>query len=68
MISLTYYIWVITLIEKYINFSTLKSNREHFIKPMLEHGISMDLIIGNHDTYFKNTNEVNSRPFIIRVR
>ena len=30
--------------RKYVNFSTLKSNREHFIKPMLEHGISMDLM------------------------
>ena len=46
--------------RKYINFSSLKANREHFIKPMLEAGISMDLIIGNHDTYYKNTNEVNA--------
>ena len=51
--------------RKYVNFSTLKSNREHFIKPMLEHGISMDLIIGNHDTYFKNTNEVNSPDLLL---
>ena len=46
--------------RKYINFSTLKLNREHFIEPMLENGMTMDLIIGNHDTYFKNTNEVLS--------
>ena len=51
--------------RKYINFSSLKANREHFIKPMLEAGISMDLIIGNHDTYYKNTNEVNSPDLLL---
>ena len=30
--------------RKYINFSSLKANREHFIKPMLDAGISMDLM------------------------
>ena len=42
--------------RKYVNFSTLKANREHFIKPLLERGITMDLILGNHDTYYKSTN------------
>ena len=51
--------------RKYINFSTLKLNREHFIEPMLENGMTMDLIIGNHDTYFKNTNEVNSPDLLL---
>ena len=51
--------------RKYINFSSLKANREHFIKPMLDAGISMDLIIGNHDTYYKNTNEVNSMEELV---
>ena len=51
--------------RKYINFSTLKLNREHFIEPMLEYGMTMDLIIGNHDTYFKNTNEVNSPDLLL---
>ena len=51
--------------RKYINFSSLKANREHFIKPMLDAGISMDLIIGNHDTYYKNTNDVNSPQLLL---
>lgn len=46
--------------RKYVNFQSLHKNKEHFIQPMLERGITMDLIIGNHDTYFKNTNELNS--------
>ena len=51
--------------RKYINFSSLKANREHFIKPMLDAGISMDLIIGNHDTYYKNTNDVNAPDLLL---
>ena len=46
--------------RKFVNFSSLKMNREHFIKPMLDRNISMDLILGNHDVYYKNTNKVNS--------
>lgn len=33
---------------------------EVFIKPLVERNIQSHLIIGNHDTYFKNTNNVNS--------
>ena len=51
--------------RKYINFSSLKANREHFIQPMLDNDIKMDLIIGNHDTYYKNTNEVNSPDLLL---
>ena len=46
--------------RKYINWMTAKRLREDFIKPIMEREMSLDVIIGNHDTYFKNTNEVNS--------
>ena len=36
--------------RQYINFSSLKANREHFIKTMLEASSRLDLIIGNHAT------------------
>ena len=29
-------------------------------KVVREYGITMDIILGNHDTYFKNTNDLNS--------
>ena len=31
--------------RKYVNFASLKANREHFIEPMLENDIKMDLIV-----------------------
>jgi len=46
--------------RKYINFNTLRSWQERVFTPL--HGLvsHMDILIGNHDTYFKNTNTVNS--------
>lgn len=46
--------------RKAINVKTLYRNRKMFLEPMKELGMHMDIIPGNHDTYFKNTNEVNS--------
>ena len=51
--------------RKYVNFASLKANREHFIEPMLERDIKMDLILGNHDVYYKNTNEVNAPELLL---
>tara|TARA_Y100000389_G_scaffold188296_1_gene210697 strand:- start:3894 stop:4955 length:1062 start_codon:yes stop_codon:yes gene_type:complete len=46
--------------RKYINFRSLNCNRKHFLQPLRELGITMDIIRGNHDTFFKNTGELNS--------
>ena len=46
--------------RKFINFRALNRNRHHFLKPLREYGITMDIIRGNHDTYYKNTGELNS--------
>jgi len=51
--------------RKYINFASLKANKEHFVQPMIDKGITMDLILGNHDTYFKSTNDVNSPDLLL---
>jgi len=51
--------------RKYVNFSSLHANRKHFIEPLVERGIQMDLILGNHDTYYKNTNDVNSPELLL---
>lgn len=46
--------------RKYINFNTLKRAKEMFFKPAQDNGISIDMIVGNHDLYFRNTAEVSS--------
>lgn len=45
--------------RKYINFVTARHLRK-FVEHCDVSGIRLDVIIGNHDTSFKNTNEVNS--------
>ena len=49
-----------------VNFYSLHKNHEHFIQPMIERDITMDLIVGNHDIYFKSTNELNSPDFLLK--
>lgn len=46
--------------RKFINFKALNRNRHHFLSKLREYGISMDIIPGNHDTFYKNTNDLNS--------
>jgi len=46
--------------RKTINFKALKHNRKIFLEKLREYGITMDIIVGNHDAYFKNTNELNA--------
>ena len=46
--------------RKTINFKALQHNRKIFLEPMRKHGITMDIIPGNHDVYYKNTNELNA--------
>ena len=48
-----------------VNFYSLHKNHEHFIQPMIERDITMDLIVGNHDIYFKSTNELNSPDYLL---
>ena len=43
-----------------IDFMTIKNSYEHFINPIVEQDIKAFIIAGNHDCYFKNTNDVYS--------
>ncbi len=52
--------------RKYINFNSLKSCREYFFDQAKQRGIEVVMIVGNHDTFFKNTNEVNSPGLLLR--
>ena len=46
--------------RKTINFKALQHNRKIFLEKLREYGITMDIIVGNHDVYYKNTNELNA--------
>ena len=46
--------------RKFINYRILKDLRENFINRLWKMGVDTHIIIGNHDTFYKNTNEVNS--------
>ena len=46
--------------RKFINFKTAHTFRQKFMKRLWEEGIDTHIILGNHDTYYKNTNEVNA--------
>ena len=46
--------------RKFVNFKALNANRKHFLEPIRNRGITMDIIPGNHDVYFKNTNQLCS--------
>ena len=51
--------------RKYINFSILKSCKEYFFDQLVKNDIRCHMLAGNHDTYFKNTNDVNSPDLLI---
>lgn len=46
--------------RKFINFYTARHLQETLIQPIIDNNYTMHCLIGNHDTYFKNTNEINS--------
>ena len=46
--------------RKFINFKTAHTFREDFMHRLYKEGIDTHIILGNHDTYYKNTNEVNA--------
>ena len=52
--------------RKFINFNSLKSCREYFFDAAKRRGITIHMLVGNHDTFFKNTNEVNSPHLLLR--
>jgi DNA repair exonuclease SbcCD nuclease subunit len=50
-----------------INFQTLHNCIDYFFNKLDENGIHMTVIVGNHDTFYKNTNDVNSVELILRM-
>ena len=46
--------------RKFVNYKVLEHSYDAFISKLYEHNMTMDIICGNHDVYYKNTNSLNS--------
>ncbi len=54
--------------RKFINFYTASRLRQDFLEPIRDHDISLHIIVGNHDTTYKNTNSLNALDELIEGR
>jgi DNA repair exonuclease SbcCD nuclease subunit len=52
--------------RKYVNFYALQRTKQMFFDRLADAGITVHMLAGNHDTYFKNTNDVNSPDLLLR--
>jgi DNA repair exonuclease SbcCD nuclease subunit len=46
--------------RKYINFVTANRLKKDFLEPIFWSNYKLHIIAGNHDTFYKNTNEINA--------
>ncbi len=46
--------------RKYVNFNTLHQVKDRFIRFFSDNNINLHITLGNHDTFYKNTNFINS--------
>ena len=51
--------------RKYVSYKTATDFRTGFVDRFEELGIDLHITIGNHDTYYKNTSEVNSMDELV---
>jgi len=51
--------------RKYVNFNSLKRAKGMFFDRLNNRNITVHMLAGNHDTYFKNTNNVNSPDLLL---
>lgn len=50
--------------RKFINFNILNCFKNEFIGRLQQMKINTHIIVGNHDTYFKNTNKINAMDLL----
>ena len=51
--------------RKYISFTSLKRAKEMFFQPLADNDIKLHVIVGNHDSVYKNTLNVNSIDLLL---
>jgi len=52
--------------RKYVNFYALGRSKKMFFDQLAKRNIEVFMLAGNHDTYYKNTNEVNSPDLLLK--
>ena len=52
--------------RKYSNYHSLKLAKEMFFDPCSNNNYPVHMLVGNHDCYFKNSNEVNSVSLVLK--
>ena len=50
--------------RKYVNFHTLNEVKRFYFDVLAQHNIKLHSIVGNHSTYYRNTNNVNSSELL----
>lgn len=50
--------------RKTINFETLRHSKDCFINPIAKSGITLHMIVGNHDSYYKSNGELTSTKLL----
>lgn len=53
-------------VRKTINFKALEHNNKCFLDKLYEYGITMHIIPGNHDVYYKSTNSLNAIDLLMK--
>ena len=52
--------------RKYVNFVTLRRAKQMYFDPLKERDITVHSVVGNHTTYFKNTNDINTMDLLLK--
>jgi DNA repair exonuclease SbcCD nuclease subunit len=50
--------------RKTVNFETLRHAKECFINPLKEYNIYLNLLVGNHDSYYKSNGDLTSTKLL----
>jgi predicted phosphodiesterase len=54
--------------RKFVSYKIAKDFRQRFIQPFVDNNINLHMLVGNHDTFYKNTNDVNSLSELVEDR
>ena len=54
--------------RKFVSYKIAKDFRERFLQRFVDMGVTVHMMVGNHDTFYKNTNDVNSLSELVDGR